>query len=79
MTKKEIGERVRAYRLQHHISQTEAADRIGISQQRLSAIERGKVDPRTSTIYKIMRGLDAPPNDFFGPLPTPGVRVGANP
>ena len=69
MTKADLGKRVRAHRLLNHMSQQKAAARIQISQQRLSAIERGLVDPRTTTLWRIMEGLDVMPNDFFGPVP----------
>lgn len=35
------GEEIKAYRMEHGISQRELAQQIGISQQRISALERG--------------------------------------
>jgi len=46
-------------RLDHGISQTELAQRTGIAQAEISKIERGIVEPRTGTLARLARGLDA--------------------
>ena len=46
-------------RLDRGISQTELSERTGIAQAEISKIERGIVEPRTGTLAKLARGLDA--------------------
>lgn len=41
-----------------HLSQSELANRIGISRAQLARIEELKVDPRLSTVRKIAKGLN---------------------
>jgi ribosome-binding protein aMBF1 (putative translation factor) len=41
------------------VSQAELARRTGIAQAEISKIERGLIEPRTGTLAKLARGLDA--------------------
>lgn len=41
------------------LSQAELSRRTGIAQAEISKIERGVIEPRTGTLSKLARGLDA--------------------
>ena len=41
------------------LSQAELSRRTGIAQAEISKIERGVIDPRSGTVAKLARGLDA--------------------
>lgn len=51
-------ERIRQRRKELNMNQTELADKAGIKQATISAIELGKVDPTTSSIKMIATALD---------------------
>jgi ribosome-binding protein aMBF1 (putative translation factor) len=46
-------------RLDRGLSQAELSRRTGIAQAEISKIERGLIEPRTGTLAKLARGLDA--------------------
>lgn len=48
-----LAKRVKAYRKELSKTQFDLADEIGISIEELSLIERGKTDPKLSTLQKI--------------------------
>ena len=41
-------------------SQSELAEAAGVTNSAISDYERGKVDPQTATLRKLLRGLDLP-------------------
>lgn len=45
-----FGDMLRAYRKKHHLTQRELAEKMNISSNHLSVLERDKKMPRTSTI-----------------------------
>lgn len=51
-------EDLRAARFEEELTQTELADRAGISQPMVARIEGGDVDPRASTVRAIIEVLD---------------------
>lgn len=53
-TKPTFGEELRRLRKRVGLTQGELAERAGISQQSLSAIERGRTKPRPSTVFRIL-------------------------
>jgi len=55
-----LGRRVRFYRLQAELTQSELARRAGLNQGFLSEIERGRRRPSTSTARAIASALDLP-------------------
>ncbi len=57
-----IGKRIKDARDRKKLSQEDLAKRIGIKQQSLSKIEKGKSEPRESTLIALARELD----DVFG-------------
>ena len=49
---------LKAARRRKSLTQRELSEKVGISQGRLSRIERGVVDLRTSSLLELARGLD---------------------
>jgi transcriptional regulator with XRE-family HTH domain len=62
----EIGERVRALRLAHDLTQTQLAKILGTSQTALSEMERGNRGLTVQQVVKLARALKATPNDILG-------------
>lgn len=52
------GERIKEARKAKGLTQTEAANKIGVIQQAWQRLESGKLDPRMSTIVSICKVLD---------------------
>jgi len=61
-----IGERLRELREARNISMRALATKSGLSANALSMIERGKVSPSVSTLYKLADGLGVSITAFFG-------------
>ena len=61
-----IGERIVRFRKNNGISQKYLAKKIGLSSQGLLKIERGLVNPRVSTVEKIIEVTGLTPNQIFG-------------
>jgi DNA-binding XRE family transcriptional regulator len=45
------------YRMKNHLTQKEIAEKVGLSQQKISQIESGKVNPRIDLVSKIISKL----------------------
>jgi SOS-response transcriptional repressor LexA len=58
----ELGQRIRAARKGEHITLVELSRRIGVSNQALSAIERGEKNPSKQTLINLSKEL----GDYFG-------------
>jgi len=56
---KEFGTRLKQLRQQHSITQGELADRAGVTQQTISAIENGRLDPSLKLLLEILGILGA--------------------
>lgn len=74
----EAGQLLRSTREARRLSQARLAERVGISQQRLSKLERGAVDPRLGDLARLFAGLQlrlrietAPPPE--GPTADPDL------
>ena len=52
------GERIKEARKAKGLTQTEAANQLGVIQQAWQRLESGKLDPRMSTIYNVCKILD---------------------
>ena len=52
---KEIGKRIKTYRMQKTLGQTELAERLGISQTHMSNIEHGKVGMTVEVLVKLAK------------------------
>ncbi|MDI6732870.1 MAG: helix-turn-helix transcriptional regulator [Planctomycetota bacterium] len=55
-----LGERIRALRRQMRLKQANFADIVGVSEDTIGLIERGKILPRMETISKIAEKLNLP-------------------
>lgn len=55
---KRVGERIRATRIEHGMSQADLAAKAGIDLPRISNIELGKVVMRIPTFFKIAEALE---------------------
>ncbi|MDQ0092081.1 transcriptional regulator with XRE-family HTH domain [Paenibacillus anaericanus] len=60
-----IGDKVKAIRLQHELNQIAFADKIGISQGRLSEIEQGKTKPSAETLKELRKKFNVDLNWLF--------------
>lgn len=61
----ELNNRIRVFRAEHHMSQAELAERIGVSRKTISTIEVGRFVPSTVIALKIARYFDVPVEDIF--------------
>ena len=62
-----LGVLILLWRRHYHITQQELAKRTGLLQSYISGLEKGNIDPRISTLYRIVNGFDNMPLDtFFG-------------
>jgi transcriptional regulator with XRE-family HTH domain len=50
-----IGEKIKAIRIRHNLNQIIFAEAIGISQGRLSEIEKGKTKPSADTLKELRK------------------------
>jgi putative transcriptional regulator len=57
--------RIRVYRAEHRISQTELAELIGVTRKTISTIEVGRFVPSTVIALKIARQFGVPVEDIF--------------
>jgi transcriptional regulator with XRE-family HTH domain len=65
----DVARRLRQLRESEQISMRELARRSGLSANALSMIERGRVSPSVSTLYKIAEALGVSITRFFGEEP----------
>ena len=52
-----VGRAIRRLRERRDESQEDFADRVGLHRTAMSALERGRTDPRLSSLERIARGL----------------------
>ncbi|TDR23294.1 helix-turn-helix transcriptional regulator [Marinicella litoralis] len=57
--------RIRVFRAEHRMSQSELADAIGVSRKTISTIEVGRYVPSTVIALKIARHFKAPVEEIF--------------
>ena len=60
-----IGKRIKQRRKRLDLTQEEVAERIDISNQHMSNIERAKSIPSTEVLMKLAAALDTTPNEFL--------------
>ncbi|HEV7942864.1 MAG TPA: helix-turn-helix transcriptional regulator [Solirubrobacteraceae bacterium] len=65
---KAFGQRMRQLREEHHMSQDALADKTDVHPTAIGRLERGKREPRLTTILRIARGLDVPPGELLDDL-----------
>jgi len=78
----EVGRRVRSRRLECRLSQTELADRIGVTFQQVQKYEKGVNRIGEGRLQRISEALEVPISFFFGaagggPAPTKELNSGA--
>ncbi|MEN8042011.1 MAG: helix-turn-helix transcriptional regulator [Actinomycetota bacterium] len=61
----ELGSRIREERLRRNMTLVVLSRRSGIAQPNLSRIENGKMDPRWSTVERILAALGISTTDFL--------------
>lgn len=66
LSKREIGERLRALRLAREMTQAELAQVLGIPHTNVSAIERGLRGVSLQQLVKLGRALDIQPAEIIG-------------
>lgn len=62
---KSIGEKVKLIRVKHDLNQIAFAEKIGISQGRLSEIEQGKTKPSAETLKELRKHFGVDLNWLF--------------
>ena len=62
---KQIGNRIRLLREQKKMLQRELSQIAGLPVRTIGRIERGEVDVRVSSLYKISKALEIPIKDLF--------------
>ena len=71
LSKKDVGQRLRAIRLEHGVSQIELAKALGTYQTTISAIERGVRGLTLQQAVRMADALGASPDDILGPRKDP--------
>ena len=61
----ELDNRIRVFRAEHRMSQSDLAEAIGVSRKTISTIEVGKFVPSTIIALKIAEYFNAPVEDVF--------------
>lgn len=62
-----VTNRIRALRFHRgEMTQQELADRVGVTRQTISSIERNRYSPSLELAFRIARELDAPLEGVFG-------------
>nr|WP_262694267.1 helix-turn-helix transcriptional regulator [Kordiimonas aquimaris] len=57
--------RIRVFRAEHRLSQSELADAIGVSRKTISTIEVGRFTPSTVIALKLARYFNVPVEEIF--------------
>ena len=63
-----VGQRIRSYRNDRRLTQTELARQIGIQQSDLSRMEQGEYRVSLDVLFKILRAFEISFGEFFGDL-----------
>ena len=65
--KEKLGIAVRTERLKRNMTQTELAQKSGVSLRTITDVEIYRGNPRYDTMYQLIRYLDLPVTEFFYP------------
>ena len=57
--------RIRVFRAEHRLSQSDLADKIGVTRKTISTIEVGRFVPSTIIALKIARHFNVPVEEIF--------------
>jgi putative transcriptional regulator len=60
-----VGHKVRELREERRMSQTELAERAGISRVTVNRVENGHLVPSATTVVQLAGALDVDPGEFF--------------
>ncbi len=60
-----LSNRIRVFRAEHRLSQSDLADKIGVTRKTISTIEVGRFVPSTIIALKIARYFNTPVEDIF--------------
>lgn len=63
-----IGSKIKEYRLQNSMTQTELAKKLNISKQTVSKYEKGIIKANQDTLFKLADIFNVSVNDFFPPI-----------
>lgn len=63
-----VGQRIRQYRVERHLTQTELARQIGIQQSDLSRMEKGEYRVSLDALFRILQTFEMSLGEFFGDL-----------
>ena len=74
----EIGQRIKEARIAIKMSQAELAEKTNLSFSQISAIERGKSDPRVRTLVHIVEALQVSSDSILRPNVPSVVSIGKN-
>lgn len=61
----ELENRIRVFRAEHRLSQSDLANHIGVSRKTISTIEVGRFIPSTIIALKIARFFNVPVEEIF--------------
>jgi putative transcriptional regulator len=61
----QLDNRIRVYRAEHRLSQSDLAQLIGVTRKTISTIEVGRFVPSTIIALKIARQFDVPVEEIF--------------
>ncbi|MEX2528279.1 MAG: helix-turn-helix transcriptional regulator [Gemmatimonadota bacterium] len=61
----ELRNRIRVFRAEHGLTQSDLAERIGVSRKTISTIEVGRFVPSTTIALLIARHFDVPFEEIF--------------
>ena len=64
-----IGQRLRQYRLQKHLTQEQLAERAGLHPTYIGQVERGEKNLTIESLYRISLALQIPLSQLFGQIP----------
>ena len=73
-----IGARIRERRIALNMNQEELAQRVEISQSRLSKFERAEGDPAVKTFWKLVKALKTTPEYLTGKSDNPDLEIPSN-
>ena len=62
---KRLGRKIKTAREAMHLSQEKLAENTGLNRRTISRIENADVNPRCSTLLRILSQLHIPQHDFF--------------
>lgn len=68
MSLKNFGQRVRELRRQRHLTQSELAEKIGLSTNFIGMVERGERNITVMKVFKLAKALDVSLSQFFESL-----------